>query len=77
LKSLKGKIAHYLLNLESDSTGNLKVPESQKALSELFGVARPSVARGFKQLEDEGVLDIKNRIVEIKDHDTLVSYLKE
>ena len=77
LKNLKGKIAHYLLNLEPNSDGDLKVPESQKALSELFGVARPSVARCFKQLENEGVLDIKNRIVKILDNDILVGYLKE
>jgi DNA-binding transcriptional regulator YhcF (GntR family) len=74
---LKGKIAHYLLNLEADSEGFLRIPESQKALSELFGVARPSVARGFKQLEEEGILGLKNRQVTILKPEKLLAYLQD
>lgn len=76
-KNLRGKIAHYLLNLNADDDGYLHIPESQQALSELFGVARPSVARGFKQYEDEGVLEVKNRKVMILKPAVLTQYLLE
>jgi CRP-like cAMP-binding protein len=77
LKNLKGKIAHYLLGLDPDSAGTLQIPETQKALSELFGVARPSVARGFKQLEEEGIIEVKNRMVKVLKPQLLLGYLRE
>jgi DNA-binding transcriptional regulator YhcF (GntR family) len=40
---------------------------SQQELADLFGVARPSVARGFASMEKEGIIEMKNRRVKILD----------
>ena len=77
LKTIRGKIAHYLLGLEKDAQGVISIPVSQQSLAELFGVARPSVARGFKSFEDDGILAIKNRKVQVIKPDALVDLLDE
>lgn len=77
LKSIRAKIAHYLLELRRDDASVIRIPESQQSIADLFGVARPSVARAFKQLEDEGILVLKNRVVSIQDPEALVGILNE
>lgn len=76
-KTLKGKIAHFLLHLEPDSEGLLVIPQTQQALADLFGAARPSVARAFGQLEEENVLELRNRMVRVLNKDALTAYLRE
>ena len=76
-KTIKGKMAHYLLQLQPQADGKLRFPVTQQALANLFGVARPSVARALKEMEDEGVLSSKNKMVEISDKDKLMEYLQE
>ncbi len=76
-KTLKSKLAHYLLRLNQKTDGVLNIPVSQQALAELFGVARPSVGRVFGQFEMAGVLSVKNRHVVILDKEKLMAYLDE
>lgn len=76
-KTIKSKMAHYLLQLQPHADGKLRFPVTQQALANLFGVARPSVARALKEMEDEGVLISKNKEVEILDKDKLMEYLQE
>ncbi|MBT3242031.1 MAG: Crp/Fnr family transcriptional regulator [Bacteroidetes bacterium] len=74
-KTLKGKLAHYLLQQNQKNSGSIQIPISQQAMAELFGAARPSIARVFSQLEDEDILRIKNRQVTIMDQEKLIAYL--
>ncbi|MCK5821973.1 MAG: Crp/Fnr family transcriptional regulator [Bacteroidales bacterium] len=76
-KTLKGKIAHYILQLEIDEDGYMLLPQTQQAMADLFGAARPSVARAFGQMEAEGVLELSNRRVKVFNRDNLLAYFKE
>jgi len=75
--TIKGKFAQYLLDL-SGQNGSMSftLPHSQTQLSELFGVARPSIGRAIGELKKEGVLRAEGRQVEILDQGRLTSYLK-
>lgn len=76
-KTIKGKLAHYLVELKQDEQGNLIIPASQQELGELFGVARPSVARALGEMEQEGLITFHNRIVTILNRPGLLNYLNE
>jgi CRP/FNR family transcriptional regulator, dissimilatory nitrate respiration regulator len=65
-KSLKAKLAFFLIN-EAGDNQSFKLKHSQQDLAELFGVARPSVGRAFLLLQEEGVIDIRYKQVEILD----------
>ncbi len=53
LKSVKKKLAHYLL---------------------LFGITRPALTKNLLELQEEGVIEIKNKRVRILDKEKLASY---
>ncbi len=76
-KTIKGKIAHYLIGLKPDQNGTIHIPSSQQELADLFGVARPSVARALGELEQEGLISAQNRTVDILDKPGLLKYLNE
>lgn len=65
-KTIKCKIANYLISLDLRGKNIFVIPATQQELADLFGVARPSVARGFSQLEKEGILSIRNRVVTVR-----------
>lgn len=76
-KTIKGKVAHFILQIKPNDEGELRFPATQKAMANLFGVARPSVARAIKEMEDDGIIRSKNKTVEILDHHALVGLLNE
>ncbi|MFA6128638.1 MAG: Crp/Fnr family transcriptional regulator [Bacteroidales bacterium] len=76
-KTIKGKIAHYLISLGQDNDDYMKIPASQQELADLFGVARPSVARALGELEDEGMISAQCRRVKILNKPGLMKYLNE
>jgi CRP-like cAMP-binding protein len=76
-KTIKGKIAHYLIDLKQDENGYIRIPANQQELADLFGVARPSVARALGDLEDEGLISAQCKMVKILDRNALLKYLNE
>jgi DNA-binding GntR family transcriptional regulator len=52
------------------------LPHSQSQLSELFGVARPSIGRAIGELNQDGIIGTEGKRVEILDRAALTSYLK-
>lgn len=76
-KTIREKMAYYILQLKPQEDGNLYFPSTQLAMANLFGVARPSVARVLKDMEDEGIIRTKSKLVEILDHDALLELMKE
>ena len=76
-KTIKGKIAHYLIGLKPNASGEVILPASQQEMADLFGVARPSVARALGDLESEGLINSQNRKVRILDQNRLMKYLNE
>lgn len=76
-KTIKGKIAHYLIGLKQDADGHIRIPSSQQELADLFGVARPSVARALGEMEDEGLISAQCKMVKILNKPGLLKYLNE
>ena len=70
-KTIRGKIAHYVMDLRPDGQGQLTIPVSQQELADLFGVARPSVARAFGELQRSGIIRLRNRKIEILNQSAL------
>lgn len=70
-KALKSKLAFYLLN-EAGQLKSFKLRHSQQELAELFGVARPSIGRIMLQLQEEGIIDVRYKQVDILNEKSLI-----
>lgn len=75
-KTIKEKLAHYLMELQTSQKEPLTIPVSQQELADLFGVTRPSVARAFGELHRAGIIRLQNRKVEILKSDELEEMTK-
>lgn len=76
-KTIKEKVAHYLLSLsKNDSKAIIILPKSHQELAEFFGVARPSLARIFAEMEDEGIITVNRREVNILDRRKLLEMIR-
>jgi len=76
-RTIRAKLAYYLLSLQPAKDGELIIPASQQDLADLFGVARPSVARAISDLEQEGLVSVKNRRVRVLDKKRLAGCIEE
>ncbi|MCP4221484.1 MAG: Crp/Fnr family transcriptional regulator [bacterium] len=70
-KSIKEKLANYILKLLEPGETRVVFPKNQQELSVLFGVSRPSLARVLKEMETGGIIEHKRREIFIKDLDKL------
>ena len=65
-KTLRQKFCCYLLSLEDrQKNQSIRLPYTKEVLSELFGVARPSLSRVFLELEQEGLITQEGRLVHL------------
>lgn len=77
LSSIKGKIAHYLLEqVKKQGSDSIRMMHTQNELSEMFGVARPSVARAIGDMNREGYIASHGKHIEIRDKSKLSGLLK-
>ncbi|MBU0764819.1 MAG: Crp/Fnr family transcriptional regulator [Bacteroidetes bacterium] len=76
LKTIKGKIAHYFLQLTKDGRDHLILPQTQQELADYFGVARPSLARAMKELAEAGLISIQRKEATIMDRNGLQRFLR-
>lgn len=75
-KTIKGKIAHYLMtHLEKDGK-TIIIKHTQQELSELFGIARPSLARSLGEMEEEGLIKSERKIISILDPEKIRGLMK-
>jgi len=70
-KTIKGKIAHYVLRLAGEELVSVTLPVSQKEIAEMFGVTRPALARALAEMNDEGLLKVMRREITIIDKEKL------
>ena len=70
-KTIKGKMAHYILQKAGKDLTVITLDKTQNDLADFFGVARPSVARAIKELEDEFYLESKVKKIKILDKEGL------
>ena len=66
-KTIRQKIAHYLLGLAGDRLATIELPLSQVQLAEFFGVTRPALARAMGELSQEGFIEVQRRTIRILD----------
>ncbi|EJE51435.1 cAMP-binding protein [Acidovorax sp. CF316] len=74
LQPLSVRLAHRLMTLDSRSAGDgatTVLAVSQEDLAFMLGVSRQSINRQLKQWEEDGVLRVGYRVVELLDRDQL------
>ncbi len=75
--TIKGKLAHYLITLSKNNMLRVvSFTNSQQEMAELFGVARPSIARAISELEQDGCIKAERRDITILDFEKLKKYLE-
>ncbi len=74
-QTIKGKIANYLLQI-AQGKELVVLDKSQNELAELFGVTRPSVGRGIRDLHNDGVIEASGKSIKIIDFNGLKECLK-
>ncbi len=75
-QTIKGKIANYLLQLSGGKNNEFMLDKSQNELAELFGVTRPSVGRGMRELHHDGIIRAEGKMISIIDIQALRDCLK-
>lgn len=66
-KTIKGKLAHYILQKAEKDRNNIVLDMTQNDLADFFGVARPSVSRALGELELAGFIEASGKNVIIRD----------
>lgn len=67
IRTIKGKLAHFLLEQAIDIHKSFIIDRNQSELAEFFGVARPSLARSLSEMVQDGILEIKKKEFKILD----------
>ena len=70
-KTIKGKLAHYILQKAGQEKSSVNLNMTQSDLAEFFGVARPSVARALSGMEADGYIEAKGKNIHIFDKEGL------
>jgi len=76
-QTIRGKIAHYLLQISGPVNGEIILPKSQEELANMFGVTRPSLGRALRDLHNEKIIEAKGKSVKIINRDLLIKQLKK
>lgn len=71
-KTIKGKLANYILEKAGQNLRSIRFGRSQQELADFFGVARPSLSRALKEMEEEGIIVAGGKDVTIIDRQGLV-----
>ena len=61
IKTIKGKLAHFLLENAPGDDSSFSINRNQTELAEFFGVARPSLARSLSEMQQEGIIEINKK----------------
>lgn len=75
-KTIRQKIAHYLLEMAGDRLQTVEIPQSQGQLAEMFGVTRPSLARALGEMSQDGLIETDRRFIKILDKNRMNELLK-
>lgn len=70
-KTIKGKLAQYILQLAVVDKKEIIIPSTQAELADYFGVARPSIARVIGEMEEEGIISTSGKRLIILDKERL------
>ena len=70
-KTIKGKMAHYLLQRVRNDNATIVMDKTQNELAEFFGVARPSIGRTLGEMQAEGLIEVDRKNIKILDIEAL------
>lgn len=71
IKTIKGKIAHFILEQMGLQGNPFKINRNQTELAEFFGVARPSLARSLSEIIEEGIIEVNKKEYKVIDQKKL------
>jgi CRP-like cAMP-binding protein len=75
-RSIKEKLAHYLLDLSKGQLIIFSLPMGQQELADYFGVTRSSLARVFADMERDGLVAFDRRKVTLLNREELVKVIR-
>jgi len=75
-KSIKGKMAYYLLKEAGEHSKFVELKTTQQQLADLFGVTRPSLARVLSEMQKSGWIRIDKKTVTLLNKDRLNEVLR-
>lgn len=75
-KTIKGKIASYLMKMDLSATGVIHIPYTQQELADFFGVARQSLNRSFSEMDAEGIISQDRNKIRILKRKELIALLE-
>ena len=67
IKTIKGKVAHFLIEQEVVSNTAFTISRNQTELAEFFGITRPSLARSLHEMVQDGVIAMNKKEYAILD----------
>lgn len=76
-KSIKAKLAQIIVEQDPSRSCRVEMTMSQQKISELIGVARPSLARTFSEFIEEGIIEGSWKDFRIVKYQGLESHLLE
>jgi CRP-like cAMP-binding protein len=76
-KTIKGKLAQYILQLAGRDMTQITLQSTQNELAEYFGVARPSIARVMSEMEQEEIIRTRGKHLVIVDKKRLTELTNE
>ena len=76
-KTIKGKLANYILKLAAPDKNQVTLPKSQSEMAQFFGVTRPSFSRSLKEMEQEGFIETNRREIKILNKQQLIRLLQQ
>ncbi|MBN1413790.1 MAG: Crp/Fnr family transcriptional regulator [Bacteroidales bacterium] len=74
-KTIKEKVAHYILSQIGRDYNTVVLPQSQTNLADFFGVTRPSLARALQEMEREGIIRVERREITLLNKEKLNNLL--
>lgn len=75
-KTIKGKMAHYLLQQAGPKHHSVELKATQQQLAELFGVTRPALARVLSEMQSEKLIEADRRTIKILNKDKLAKIIQ-
>lgn len=70
-KTIKGKIAHFILSHGGKEHDVIRLKRSQEAIASLFGVTRPALARALGEMAADGLIEVHRKEIKILDRPKL------
>lgn len=71
-RTIRQKLAMYFLDLTKPDRTEVELDRTQLALSEYFGVSRPSLARELANMQDDGLIAVNKKHIKILNRNRLI-----